>query len=292
MSAKTPTKEFTFSLPRLPVFSPGSAFLVALLAGTLYSQILIHGNTHYLTEPLPRARPNGKLTALTLSFSSTYDQQLIEHNCVLISQTTHEFLIYTDDLSRPHCSVCKCIPFKPEKVPCPYTAKKACRLRQKLSFLIARAKELREFVFLDSDLVILHKDFLDRLQTRSQDFDFLASYGFMNSCNNRYYQPFNSGLFFLRQLEGLNYSEMMGLMQREEFDNDQNAISKFVTEKYRDWDTLSLKWHCRFLGQKARRGRAVADISLRDCYTLHGRGEMFFRRLGAANRTLMTLSEK
>lgn len=235
-------------------------------------------------------RQTGQLRVLTLSFNQTYDQQLIEHNCEVLRRSGHEFLIYTDDMSREHCSVCKCIPFQRRDCRCPHPERKDCGLCEKLHFVVDRVNEFQEFAFVDSDVVVLDEGFFDKLYRRSLDFDFLASYGFGDPCQRRYKSMFNSGLFFMRRLEGVNYSEMIDLMWTDGTNNDQNIISKFVMDKYGEWDSLSLKWHCRFMEKLLQKGMQGPGIPIQDCYTLHGRGNMFWRRLKEANRTLLSIS--
>lgn len=142
-------------------------------------------------------------------------------------------------------------------------------------------EELEEFVFLDSDLIILNDRFMDRLFTRSRDFDFLASLGFADPCFRIYHSKFNSGMFFMRKLPGVNYGDLLAMSWKLGTNNDQNAISRFVYEKYRDWDVLSLKWHCRFLK------KSNFTIPPGECYTLHGRGPSIEETVHGLNRTFL-----
>lgn len=223
------------------------------------------------------------LTAITLTFNKTYDQKMIAHNCAAISRTRHRYVIYTDDLSQPYCDACMCIPFAPINCKCPDTSKPGCTLCEKLHFVKDRVEELKEFVFLDSDLIILKDHFMDRLFARSRDFDFLASYGFGDPCQRTYQSPFNSGLFFIRGLPGINYGDLIDMSWKMKSNNDQNTISKFVVANYEDWDTLSLKWHCRFLN------RRKFGIRPEECYTLHGRGNTIWETLQDVNKTLLQI---
>lgn len=206
------------------------------------------------------------LTVVTLSFNQTVDHDFIEHNCAMISRTRHHFQIYTDDLSRRYCSVCECIKFVKKNCSCPDPDQKDCPLCEKLHFMTEKIPEKGELLFLDNDLIILKEEFLDYMHVRSRVHDVLAEYGHFNRSSHRYYTPLNSGLLFIRALPDLDYEEMKG-EQYFANNNDQNAISRFVFDKYKNWDSLSLKWHCRFLQREG------FDIPYDECYTLHDRRE-------------------
>lgn len=266
-----------------------AACVISMSCVAICTPFVLYGGTRGMAKTRVRLDTGdvGRFPVVTLSFNKTHDQQLIEHNCAMMQRSGHEFLVYTDDLERAHCSVCTCIRFQRRGCDCPRPQDRTCGLCEKLHFVVERVGEFEEFVFLDSDLVILHGEFLDRLYRRSRDFDFLASYGFGNPCEMRYTAMFNSGLFFMRRLEGVNYSEMVDLMWSKGGNNDQNVISQFVRDQYLDWDVLSLKWHCRFLENLPKKGMRGPGIPIRDCYALHGRGSSFWRRLDEANRTLL-----
>lgn len=140
-------------------------------------------------------------------------------------------------------------------------------LCEKLHFISRMVTQLGEFALLDADLTILDPTFMDRLYRRSRDFDFLASYGFGDICDRVYYSTFNSGLFFMRRMAGVNYSELVSVAWELRSNNDQNALSKFVYRRYEYWDSLSLRWHCRFLHKRG------FEIEPRECFTIHGRGK-------------------
>ncbi|PXF43964.1 hypothetical protein BWQ96_06274 [Gracilariopsis chorda] len=136
-------------------------------------------------------------------------------------------------------------------------------------------------VFLDSDVIILREDFVDRLLARTAHFDFLAAYGFDHPCKKRFHTPFNSGLMFIRTIPNVNYSKMVDVMWKLNNNNDQNMISKFVQRQYVNWDTLSLRWHCRYLYKEGY------DIPAKDCYTFHGRSKALNDFLQKTNSTLL-----
>lgn len=210
----------------------------------------------------PAAR---SLPFVTLLFGLRLEAPMIEHNCALLSQNGHRFDIYIDNTSHPLCRSCTCVQFHATGCKCPEPTRYDCWLCEKLAFIAALMRTRDEMVFIDSDLVILKDEFLPALASRTAHFDFLASYGHGNPSNWRYTAPFNSGLMFMRRLEGLNYTILMDLMSEMGTNNDQNVISFFVQQFYRRWDSLSLKWHCRYLYKREH------NIDFNDCFTFHGR---------------------
>lgn len=204
---------------------------------------------------------------ITLAFENVEDHPMIDHNCVRLSQNGYQYEIYTDDLSESYCSVCSCIQFVPSNCTCPQPTEHGCELCEKLSFIQARLTDKHEFVFLDSDLIILREDFMPALKARMTHFDFLASYGFGNNSLWHYSGNLNSGLFFMRRLQKLDYRLLTKMMFELNNNNDQNILSAFVRKFYRRWDSLSLQWHCRYLF------RAEHDIRIENCFTFHGRDQ-------------------
>lgn len=134
--------------------------------------------------------------------------------------------------------------------------------------MVALTKTFREFVFLDSDLIILKPFMMDRLYARSRVHDFLATYrqGIAKD-KQAFYTSINSGFYFMRVLENLNYSQMVTYFMRNKINSDQEVLSEFVFEYYDNWDVMSLQWHCRLLVQKG------LDIPFEKCYTMHTRME-------------------
>lgn len=125
-----------------------------------------------------------------------------------------------------------------------------------------------EFVFLDNDLIILKPVFLRHLYERSRQHDFLASYGHDFSIPQAYHRNFNSGLFFIRKQPGLNYTMMRAQMYDLKAVKDQPIVSWFIQSFYNNWDSLSYKWHCRFLRREKQ------DIPVEHCYTVHDQTEV------------------
>ena len=235
-------------------------------------QILPAANT---TKPQP-------LTLVTLTYNQHREHPLIEHNCVFISSTIHRYVIYTDNMTRPYCNLCECRLYKKRECPCP---RKDCGRKnpcEKLLFFIDTLNDLKEMVFIDSDLLILHPQFLIFLQARAAVHDFLATYGHWTMASWNYYRDINSGLVFIRRLPHLNYSEMVDRLYKRHAWKDQVILGKFVQEKYKNWDTLSWRWHCRALKTMKQ------DIPYTECYTIHDRLD-YRNALKAWNKTLLTI---
>lgn len=219
---------------------------------------LLRGEVQPRTEDAP-------LPFVTLSFDFGDKRPMLEHNCAFLSQNGHTFDIYTDITSHPYCKVCNCIQFVPSNCTCPKPDRRDCSLCEKLAFIVKLMGTREEIVFIDSDLLLLRQEFLPALKARTEHFDFLASYGFGSYDTWKYSSPFNSGLMFMRRLQGLDYELLMKMMVDMNGNNDQNIISAFVRQFYARRDTLSLQWHCRMLN------RPEHNINFDDCFTFHGR---------------------
>lgn len=287
----------------------------ARLAALALSAALLLYALHVASSPLPRlprlpgaARAEGvreaaerarrplrddtapattSLTFVTLLFGGAVakDNLTAAHNCRLIAEhgAPHRFVVYTDALHLPLCGLCRCERFVPSGCRCGVQdAGGKCNLCEKLYFLVDVALPAhRELVYLDSDLVVLHPVFLHRLWWRAQAHDFLAMHA-QAKLGVSHWSELNTGLFFMRRLPHLNYSEMKDIMVRRKYTDDQRTISDFVHERYDNWDSLSLRWHCRVLA------RYNLDIPPDQCYTVHDR----FERddvLRALNMSLLTV---
>lgn len=246
------------------------------------------------SSPVSTASANNavkELTFITLSFGSkgAWRDSLVTHNCLMLNKENHKnhntistgspsfrtrFIIYTDNLTQPYCSICECKQFQPANCSCPPNGK-LCETRrqcEKLFFTTSMIATYDSFVFLDHDLIILKDTFAAHLARRALDFDFLASRThfkrdryFGNAQN--YYQVFNSGLFFIRRLPYLEVDEPKWLMYNEtsaDANTDQVYLSRWVLNRYKKWDELSFKWHCRDLKDQ--------NIPFEHCYTLHDSG--------------------
>ena len=186
------------------------------------------------------------LKVVTMTFGQSNEHQYIEHNCMRISPTQHHFVVFTDDLSQAYCSKCECRLFTRDN-------REKCMKRnnddrvaigwcEKLYFFVRLFDHFDEFVLLDSDLLILKDEFLDRLSARTRVHDFLATYGhtwmtkLLQYCKTYY----SSGLLFIHDLPNIDYNEISQM-----------------------WDILSWKWHCRGLITYKQ------DIPVSHCYTIH-----------------------
>lgn len=247
----------------------------------------IHSIQQLCSQALTPPQPS--LNVVTLIYSTPYDHINIAHNCHLISSTSHKFFIHTDDISQPYCKLCTCIPFKLFNCPCP-TGKNGCIAKnpcQKLQFIRESVTKYQELLLLDSDLIIMKPQFLDRLKIRSEAHDFLATYGHMSvskqNYSNDYRRNFNSGLMFMRRLPHVNYNGLLTLLYaRNNTERDQGIVSSFIHKNYENWDTLSWKWHCRSLKLYNQ------NIPPAQCYTIHDRGEVraLLKKLGTKRRTI------
>lgn len=272
---------FPKNLPLSLSLKPVIALLVLLSVPTIY---LIQ-RARQTALSIHVSHPVAALTVTTLIFGpQTEDHVNIAHNCRVISPTQHDFIVYTQNTSLPYCAVCKCIQFVPRKCKCPL---RSCGLKhfcEKIYLLVDLIRTYEEFVFIDNDLLILRDDFLPHLATRALAHDFLATYRHagMNERRHKFMDSFNSGLFFIRRKQGLQYENMIDLMYEGELNNDQPFLSAFVQKHYANWDTLSWRWHCRYLE------RMKQDIPVEYCYTVHGRTHLddALRKL---NRTRLSI---
>lgn len=272
-----PTHNLKQSNPHIAL--PSKTFLTSSLAVLmLFCFVIILLSALHIIPPTVFTTRN-TLILLTLTFNNSYDEPLITHNCNLISQTSHQYIIYTDDISQPYCQKCACVRFIPDKCECPDPKAQVCNLCQKLRFLIRALDLYREIVFIDSDLIVVKPEMFDAMYARTKHFDFLAAYGFVKPSFNLY-SNFNSGFMFMRKLPHLDYTHMETMMRERGYVNDQAVVSSFVQENYQHWDSLAMQWHCRFIYQKNM------NIRPSDCYTFHGRGPELVRFLHDINLTI------
>lgn len=259
-----------------------------LLSGLIASNTLLLAYILHVSLALEARKQStqsaqlGHLTVATLAYNASRDTPKLEHNCRIIHNTRHKFLIYTSNMSASYCALCTCRRFVPVNCPNPHPRKKK-NLCEKLAFVARMVQELGELVYLDSDLIIMKPSFLDHLYWRSRANDFLASYfhkGYGHSF--KYHRQMNSGLFFLRRIDNANYSDLLPMMYRMKESNDQHILTQFVFRSYSNWDSLSWKWHCRSMIKTKQ------DIPVGDCLTLHDRWEE--ERLRAQiGHTLLTI---
>ena len=244
--------------------------IIVLLASPSFISLK---NSMLNTMPTLSGAATKPLKVVTMTIGQSNEHQYIEHNCMRISPTQHHFVVFTDDLSQAYCSKCECRLFTRDN-------REKCMKRnnddrvaigwcEKLYFFVRLFDYFDEFVLLDSDLLILKDEFLDRLSARTRVHDFLATYGHMMMITlpQSYKSSFNSGLLFMRRLSGLDYNEIATIYEDSTATGDQNIISRFVQKRYDNWDTLSWKWHCRGLLKYKQ------NIPVSHCYTIHDRSD-------------------
>lgn len=213
-----------------------------------------------------QANASSAPTFITLSFNNAKELDVVEHNCVRLHNAGYAFEIHTDDFTQPFCKLCRCLPFETKNCSCPNPVGTACSHCNKLVFIVDLIKIMPEFILLDSDLVILDDIFIPAMVSRTTYFDFVAAYGFGKPENWNYGMHFNSGLMYMRRLDGLDYDELLDIKEELGANGDQIVVSKFVHTYYTNWDVLSLRWHCRFLD------RPENSIDPANCLTFHGHG--------------------
>eukprot|EP00737_Agarophyton_chilense_P002733 gb/GEZJ01003138.1/.p1 GENE.gb/GEZJ01003138.1/~~gb/GEZJ01003138.1/.p1 ORF type:complete len:281 (-),score=16.32 gb/GEZJ01003138.1/:701-1543(-) len=224
------------------------------------------------------------LNVVTLIYGQESDHVNIAHNCRIISTTRHKYFIHTDDLSQPYCTVCTCVRYNLFRCPCP-TGSDGCKVKnpcEKVEFLIQSVNTYGSFLFLDNDLLIMKREFLDHMLQRSRAHDFLASYAHQTVNSSKYLRNFNSGLMFIRRLPNVDYNLLRASLYFHKLEQDQGVVSDFFQKIYVNWDSLSWKWHCRSLK------RTNQDVPVEECYTIHDRSEVV-DLLKELNRTRLSI---
>lgn len=248
-------------------------FIICVLLGTSIILLCLFGFIGYIrmSHELSGRRlqhlkqqKKSETKFVTLSYNTSRDAAVIDNNCARLHSGGYVFEIHTDDLSQSFCDTCTCVPFKMTDCDCPDPTISMCSHCNKLYFFIDLVRNNSAFVLLDSDLVILKDTFMPNFLSRTESLDFLASYGFVSMSSWTYRTQFNSGLLFIRRLDGLNYSEMLDIKKSINAIGDQIVISAFVHKYYSDFDILSLRWHCRFLERREN------SIPIEHCFTFHG----------------------
>lgn len=253
--------------------------LLLVLPYVYQSDIQAANNSRQLTmypttEPQQSFQQKPGLTYITLTYQQAKEDGNIEHNCHKIMDSAeamhNRFIIYTDNVNASYCKACECRRFRPFQCPCA-AGDGQCAHRnpcEKLLFIVEMARTFQEFVLMDNDLIIMRDELFTHLYARSRTHDFLASYGHDMSVRPTYNRDFNSGLFFMRRLPGLDYGIMARAMYGKKARKDQSIVSWFVQKHYRNWDTLSYKWHCRSVI------KGMQGIPPQHCYTIHDRAEV------------------
>lgn len=158
-----------------------------------------------------------------------------------------------------------CVLFVPSNCRAPSRNKNLC---EKLQFIVNAVPRLRTFFFVDANLIVVRTAFFRALQLRAHAHDWLAAYTHRGRRKGwRYRNRFNSGLFFIRALPGVDYKELMPKMYAWDTGSDQSVLSEFVFQYYRNWDSLSVRFNCRGVL------RFKDDVPLEDCLGFHDRFE-------------------
>lgn len=211
------------------------------------------------------------MTYITLTYgtkSEKYSQRIL-HNCLMINQAKGDntFTIFTDQPEgKEYCKHCNCEKFELYNCKCPNEScvdgtKNACEKNHFFSDVMLRYPE---FIFLDHDLVVLKPSFFEALHDRTRHHDFLAARDQGPSIDTYTTKHFNSGLVFIRRLPDVDPMLLREILYEKPKRNyDQVTLSKFVQRYYKNWDELSIKWHCRALPAYH------SDVPLEHCYTLH-----------------------
>lgn len=265
---------FPLLLLTLLPMSPSSSSSYLTWVNTLRNRFKVTNKTSTSLTSSSSTTELPDIPFVSLSFNQTNstDQLIIDHNCAVIQSHGLHFHIFTDDLSQSACasSSCTCHFFIQPTCSCPHAKPKERCFCSKLLFLrdimVNPSPTFDEFVFIDSDLIIVQPDqFIPALLARTRHFDFLAPYAYQELSKWRYKNQFNSGLFFIRRIHSVDYNGLLDLWNRMKSSNDQIVFSAFVRSTTRKWDSLSLKWHCRNLD------RSENDIRIEDCYTQHSK---------------------
>lgn len=230
------------------------------------------GNTASLPSSSTTETPNIPFVTLSFNQTNSTDHLIIDHNCAVLQSHGLHFHIFTDDFSQPACasSSCTCHFFQQPICSCPHAKPNERCFCSKLLFLrdllVDPSPTFDAFAFIDSDLIIVQPgQFIPALLARTKHFDFLAPYAYQQLSNWRYTNQFNSGLFFIRRNQTVDYNGLLDEWNRMKSSNDQIVFSSFVRKTTRKWDSLSLKWHCRNLE------RTENNIRMEECYTQHSK---------------------
>ncbi len=225
--------------------------------------VLFDGRIPSLKSPFRSFSP----TTVTLHYNSPWDGPSILHNCAQAKRIGQRMDVHTTNLSEPYCKICRCLPFTPTNCLPPNTTLGAVNHCEKLAFLAREIPRYRQLIYLDSDAVVMKPEFFRMLHARSRVHDFLAAYGHDAYRSPKHYGFFNSGVMFIRAIPQANFTELMPRMYRYATGFDQSILTGFVFDKYQNWDSLSVRFHCRFLLQ------FEIDTPPAECLVIHDRRE-------------------
>lgn len=206
-------------------------------------------------------------TIFTLHYLQQDDSYGIEHNCVLAAESGANMVVITDNFNYTYCSVCRCTPFERTNCPAPSRFGNNC---EKLSIVQQLLSNFGEFIYLDSDLVVMKPQFFYMFAPLTFSYDFVAPLAEAEYLGRlKHHTFFNSGLMFIRAVPGVNHSDLVPRMYRLGTGSDQSIITYHVRDFYNYYDNLSLQWHCR------RILKYEIDIDPKYCVTIHDRSEIW-----------------
>lgn len=263
---KSNTTICTISLATLLL---SALFGVAVLSGLLFASPERRSGLS-AHDKLFHNSSEGALRFITLNYGgigSVFDP-IVAHNCRTIQEApgNHTLTIYTEDLTNVICNTCKCLKYQRANCSCVYTDRQcAPNMCEKLYFLVDLINTYEEFAFIDRDLLILKDSLLPHFYPRTRAHDFLANYAQLQLTKEKYHIEFNTGLFFIRRLPNINYSELIPSFYRFGDNNDQSAVTWLIHTYYSNWDILSFKFHCRWVIDSWK-------IPYKHCYTVHDNG--------------------
>lgn len=231
------------------------------------------------SDPVPVEQSMSFVTLTYGRKSAQYSSNIL-HNCLMIKQAkgNNSYVIYTDQpKDKEYCKHCECKKFKFYNCKCPVNfgnctgVKNACEKNHFFSDMMLRYPEV---VYLDHDLLIVKPSFFEAFYPRTRHHDFLAARDQGRGELLNYRKDFNSGLVFIRRLPDVDPMLLRDYLYTKNTRNyDQPTLSTFVQLHYKNWDELSIKWHCRAMLHHH------SDIPVEHCYTLHPPWDVLLDRL-------------
>lgn len=161
-----PSSHSTSSLLRLLHLCMASVMVLVALFGPAALQKGLMLSHPWFSEN----KSTFKLVTLAFNRTKASDWHMIAHNCAFLSRTNHTYFIHIDNTSHSFCERCNCVRFVPTNCTCPHPDAYNCALCEKLHFVIHALKQYNKIVFLDSDVILLRHDFMERLQSRAKHF--------------------------------------------------------------------------------------------------------------------------
>lgn len=215
-------------------------------------------------------RPLSFVTLMSASEERPHNESgIVAHNCRLVSSVpgSHTLFVYTDDLDLALCQVCSCRPFSRVQCPCSQPSASgdvSCEndYCNQLEFFHRCVETFDEFVHLDPDVILLKETFVEHLYPRTRVHNFLATFAHEMLRKPMYWKQFSTGIFFMRRLPNIDYSTVGDDANfNSTVRSMQEALTHLIHSSYDNWDSLSLKFHCR-------RVIKAFEIPPSDCYTV------------------------